>query len=257
MTFSPDGRSLFVHDLPSLSVIELDVVTGAVLGNFAAPVNQYSQQPGVGIAVIRPGGDPVLVTPNTHFYDLTTREEINVGSWSFWGFNSFTASPDQSLLAHEQGGAFRLALTALNGGGLDLDPNYLNFPLESYSRESCFSPDSKIIYSGGHDFGPYIVAGVDVATRQVVKRLPAIWWGSALQCSWNGLIVGGQGPAAELFDLYVYDGPSATTLGERNSDLSPGTYYPNRVDYRSWPGDFGRWHAADVVVPHRTRVISR
>ena len=105
----------------------------------------------------------------------------------------------------------------------------MNFPLESYSRESCFSPDSKIIYSGGHDFGPYIVAGVDVTTRQVVKRLPAIWWGSALQCSWNGLIVGGQGPAAELFDLYVYDGPSATTLAERNSDLSPGTYYPNRV----------------------------
>ena len=124
MTFSPDGRSLFVHDLPNLSVIELDVATGAVLGNFAAPVNQYSQQPGAGIAVIRPGGDPVLVTPNTHFYDLTTREEINVGSWSFWGYNSFTASPDQSLLAHEQGGAFRLALTALNGGGLDLDPNY-------------------------------------------------------------------------------------------------------------------------------------
>ena len=89
MTFSPDGRSLFVHDLPSLSVIELDVATGAVLGNFAAPVNQYSQQPGVGIAVIRPGGDPVLVTPNTHFYDLTTRDGNQCRVVVFLGFQQF------------------------------------------------------------------------------------------------------------------------------------------------------------------------
>ena len=43
-----------------------------------------------------------------------------------------------------------------------------------------------------------------------------------LDCRWPGR-------RRELFDLTVYDGPSATTLGERNSDLSPGTYYPNRV----------------------------
>jgi hypothetical protein len=192
-------------------------------------VNPYSQQPGAGITVIRTGGAAVLVTPNTHFYDLATGEEINVGAWSFWGYNSFTASPDQTLLSHEQGGAFLVARTALNGGGLVLDPNYFQFPLESYSRESCFSPDGAILYTGAHDVGPYIVAGVDVVTRQVVKRLPAEWWGNALQCSWNGLIVGAQGPGAGLFDLMVYDGPSAATLAQRNSDLSPGPYTPNRL----------------------------
>jgi len=228
MTFSADGLSLFVHDLVNLRVAELDLASGAVLRTFDAPVNPYTQDAGLGIAVIRPQGFTTLVTPNTHFYDLDTGQEVDVGPWAFWGWDSFVPSPDQTLLAHEQGGASRLERTALNGGGIIVEPSYFSITQETYSRESCFSPDGDILYTGAHDMGPYMVAGVSIATRELVKRLPAEWWGNALQCSWNGLILGAQGSSSALFDITIYDGPSGVLLGQRNSDLSDGMLYPNR-----------------------------
>jgi hypothetical protein len=35
--------------------------------------------------------------------------------------------------------------------------------------------------------------------------------------------------SSRLHDIFIYDAPSGTSLGERNSDLSDGLYYPTRL----------------------------
>ncbi len=236
MTFGADGRSLFVHDIPNLRVRELDVATGAVLRSFPAPKRDFYDQPGTGIAVIRPEGHATLVAPNVYFYDLDSGTEVVIPSYSFYAYTSFTPSPDQSLLTHDGGGAFHLERSALRGGSLVFEPNYFIYPRETYSREACFSPEGNVIYTASYrqidGQGAITVAGMDIATQAMVREMPAYFWATAVQCSWNGLIVSGYSvgsPGGNLYDVLVQDGPSATQLAERNSDLSQGLYgYPNR-----------------------------
>jgi hypothetical protein len=227
MTFSEDGRTLFVHDVTNVRVTQLDVATGAVVATFPTPPMQYQQGSGGGIAVFRPNGHPTLVTPNVHFYDLTTRAEIPSGSYSLPAHNSFSPSPDQSMLATQGATAFKIVRSALRGGEMLFDPVFFVFPVTPSDRESCFSPDGSRLYSGTQ--GQNVFAAASFPDRQLVQQLPADFYPNAIKCVWNGLVIGGLSASYRLTDIFVYDAPSGIKLADRNSDLSDGMYYPNRL----------------------------
>ena len=77
LTFSEDGKSLFIYDTTNLDVVQVDVGTGTVIRTYAAskPSNGFGTD-GNAIAVLHPNGYPMLATPVGLYYDLSTGEQF-------------------------------------------------------------------------------------------------------------------------------------------------------------------------------------
>jgi hypothetical protein len=185
---------------------------------------------GNAIAVTRPSGYPVLITPSARTYDLTTHSQYSpnyaADNTPIMAFNasSLTSSPDQSLLVSDYGGVSRLTRTALHGGGLVHAYGVVNVgTAQGREGEACVSAAGDRIYTASG--APYNFPATSIATGQVIQVLPGDAYPDSIQCVWNGLVIGGiQGYYSDQ-DIYVYNGVTGVLRGTRSSNgTATGAY---------------------------------
>jgi hypothetical protein len=229
LTFSEDGVNLFVYDTTNLAVVQVDVSTGAVIRTYGAspPSNGFGTD-GNAIAVLHPNGFPMLATPVGLYYDLTTGEQFAdpnpSGAFMSSAF-SFAVSPDQSLLAAQDGSTVRI-IRSDGGSQFIVQHGAMSLPVNvvqnSANGQSCFSTTGDRLYTASG--APYQFPATSVTTDQVIQILPADAYPDAIQCVWNGLVVGGIDGYYSANDIYLYNGPSGTALGQLSSNGTTTAY---------------------------------
>lgn len=227
MTWSGDGRTLYVHDTTNLRVVALSPVTGAQSASYDATPAQSGGAVGRALAYLRPAGFPVLVTPGSRLFDLATGTERSDPAFNIASFAvSLAVSPDQSLVVPDFGSVKRLEWSALNGGSLRVSDGTSVGTAAGRAGEACVSADGGLVYTASGF--PYEFPATSLATGEVVQRLPASNYPNSIQCVWNGLVVGGiDGFYAEK-DIWAYEGPTGVNLAQFSS--SPSAGYRSLVD---------------------------
>ena len=221
MTFSEDGRTLFVYDTTNLAVVEVDTPTGAVLHTYGASASVPFGTAGNAITVLHPNGYPMLATPVGLYYDLATGTQFqdpHPDSAFLSSAFSFAVSPDQSLLAAQDGSTVRLSRSD-DGTQLTVQHNIMTLPVNtvenSTNGQSCFSASGDRLYTASG--APYDFPATSVASSQVIQVLPGSNYPDAIQCVWNGVVVGGIDGYYQTSDIFVYYGPTGVGLGQLNS----------------------------------------
>jgi hypothetical protein len=221
MTFSEDGRTLFVYDTTNLAVVEVDTPTGTVLHTYGASASVPFGTAGNAIAVLHPNGYPMLATPVGLYYDLATGTQFqdpHPDSAFLSSAFSFAVSPDQSLLAAQDGSTVRLSRSD-DGTQLTVQHNIMTLPVNtvenSTNGQSCFSASGDRLYTASG--APYDFPATSVASSQVIQVLPGSNYPDAIQCVWNGVVVGGIDGYYQTSDIFVYYGPTGVGLGQLNS----------------------------------------
>jgi hypothetical protein len=216
LVFAEDGRSLFVVDDSTYTVIQLDIAGGKVINQFDADTRLRPQW-GNAIAVLHPNGYPMLATGVGYYYDLASGKkftDLNPISQSFSSSAfSLTTSPDQSLLVAQNGSGVRLTRST-DGTTLSYVYNVVSVPIglvqNPSNGQSCINDSGTRLYTASG--APYQFSGIDMTTGQLAQTLTATNYPDAIQCSWNGLIVGGVDNYSAAADVYVYDGRSGANL---------------------------------------------
>jgi hypothetical protein len=165
----------------------------------------------------------MLVTPGSRIYDLvtgTSRVDPAFGIAS--SAVSLAVSPDQALVIPDFGAVKRLERSALYGGQLRVSDAAGFTTAQGRAGEACISAAGDRIYTASGS--PYEFPASSVATGEVVQRLPASNYPNSIQCVWNGLVVGGIDGFYAEHDVWVYDGPSGTNLGQFSSTGASGAY---------------------------------
>lgn len=224
MTWSGDGRTLFVHDTTNLRVVGVSPLTGAQLASFDA---SQGGQAGTALAVLRPAGHPVLITPSSQLFALESGAD-----WSTAEFGiarnavSLAVSSDQSLVVTDYGAVKRLERSALDGGKWQVEDGVGIGTAQGRAGEACISAAGDRAYTASGY--PYEFPATSLSTGAVVQRLPATNYPNSIQCVWNGLVVGGIDGYYAPTDIWVYDGPSGTLLAQLNSSTANG--YRSLID---------------------------
>jgi hypothetical protein len=168
---------------------------------------------------------PTLITPSARVYDVTSGAELAASALATLQFNSFTtvvgltSSPDQSLLATQDGVTARLVRSALAGGSLVIQPNpVIVSTTQGRPGESCFSASGDRIYTASG--APYDFPATSVATSQVIQTLAGTNYPDSMQCVWNGLVIGGVDGYYAPDDIFIYAGPTGVSLGQVSSNGS-------------------------------------
>jgi hypothetical protein len=226
MVFSPDGRTLFVYDVTNRNVREIEVATGNLVRTFdSTPLPAFSHATiGRAITVIRPNGYWLLVTPSARTYDLSTGNQYSTSNVSssntphaVLNSLSLSSSPDQTLLVTHYGSATRIVRTALNGGGLVVDFTAFSAgTAQGRDGEACISAAGDRMYTASGY--PYNFPATSLTTNQVIQVLPGSNYPSAIQCVWNGLVLGGIDGYYDNNDIWVYHGPSGVLRGMLSSN---------------------------------------
>jgi hypothetical protein len=223
MTWSGDGRTLFVHDSANLRVAALSPVTGALLASYDASNAFGGASTGLAVAYVRTAGFPMLVTPGSRIYDLTTGTGRVIPTFGIaTSAVSLAVSPDQSLVVPDFGAVKRLERSALDGGLLLVSDAAGFTTAQGRAGEACVSADGERIYTASGS--PYEFPASSAATGAVVQRLPASNYPNSIQCVWNGLVVGGIDGFYAENDIWVYDGPSGAGLAQYSSSGTGGAY---------------------------------
>lgn len=190
LTFGEDGRSVFVYDTTNLAVVQVDATTGAIQHTYSATPSGAFGTAGNAIAVLHPNGYPMLATPAGLYYDLIT------------GTQFADASPGNAFMSS----AFSFAVS----------PDQVNVVQNSTNGQSCFSVSGDRLYTASG--APYDFPATSVATSQVIQTLPGSNYPDAIQCVWNGLVVGGIDGYYATTDIFVYYGPTGVSLGQLSSN---------------------------------------
>jgi len=223
MAWSGDGRTLFVHDSTNLRVAAVSPATGAELASYDASNAFGGSSTGLAIAYIRTAGYPMLVTPGSRIYDLTTGTGSVIPVFGIASNAvSLAVSPDQSLVVPDFGTVMRLERTALNGGMLLANAAVGFATAQGRAGEACVSAAGDRYYSASG--APYEFPATSVATGAIVQQLPASAYPNSIQCVWNGLVVGGIDGFYAENDVWVYDGPSGAGLAQYSSSGTSGAY---------------------------------
>ena len=223
MTWSGDGRTLYVHDTTNLRVAAVSPGTGVVLARYDASDAFGGSGTGRAMAYIRTAGYPMLITPGSRIYDLTTGTGwVNPAFGIASSAVSLAVSPDQTLVAPDFGAVKRLERTALNGGMLLVSDAVGFATAQGRAGEACISAAGDRYYSASGS--PYEFPATSVATGVVVQQLPASAYPNSIQCVWNGLVVGGIDGYYSENDVWVYDGPSGANLAQYSSSGTSGAY---------------------------------
>jgi hypothetical protein len=171
----------------------------------------------------------MLATPVGLYYDLATGKQFadpNPGSAFMSSAFSFAVSPDQSLLAAQDGSTVRLTRSQ-DGTQLTVQQGIINMPVNvvenSTNGQSCFSVSGDRLYTASG--APYDFPATSVTTSQVIQTLPGSNYPDAIQCVWNGLVVGGIDGYYSATDIFVYYGPTGVSLGQLNSNGPPTNGY--------------------------------
>lgn len=223
IAFSDDGQRLYVFDRTNLRVKAVNAVTGAELGTYDASVAGNSGSGAEAVAMIRPAGFDLLLTAGGRLHvisgpALPTVQQVGFGQMSL----SWSRSPDQFLVATHFGTAYRLKYSALLGGSLTSAPAVTVGTAQGRDGEACISAAGDRIYTASGF--PYDFPATSTDTAQVVQRLPGTNYPNAIQCVWNGLVVGGADAYYSDNDIFVYNGASGDPRGQFSSNGLPGGY---------------------------------
>lgn len=224
LMFSEDGRTLFVLDTTNTRVTAVDPSTGAIGTIYDASPQAAFGAAGTGLAVMHPNGYAMLFTPNGHAYDLATGTAMPSSS-DLAGVlmsEAYSSTPDQTLLAGVIGYASRMVRSALNGGTLVITRNvFTPNTAGGADGQSCFSANGDRIYTASGY--PYNFPATSLATGQLVQTLPGTNYPDSMQCSWNGIVIGGVDNTISANDIFVYYGPTGVSLANLNSggNLNP------------------------------------
>ncbi len=230
LTWSADGRELYVFDSTNRVVNAVDPDSGALLRTYdSQPISQLGSL-GHAVAVLRPNGHPILVTPSARTYDLTTHTQYSpIYSASNTPIAarvamSLASSPDQSLLIPHYGSPTRITITALNGGGLVSESSVVTVgTAQGRDGEACMSAAGDRIYTASG--APYEFPATSVETGEVIQILPGTNYPNSMQCVWNGLVIGGVSGYYADQDIFIYNGPTGVARGTRSSDgVNTGAY---------------------------------
>jgi Viral BACON domain len=228
LSFSEDGKTLFVYDTTNFRVVEVDAVTGVRKATYDSAAGAGG---GVGTAlqVLHPNGWATLVTPAARIYDLIGGAELAASTLttlqltSFAAVHGLTSSPDQSLLATQDGITAGIVRSALAGGSLVIQPNpVIVSTAQGRQGEACFSASGDRIYTASG--APYDFPATSVATSQVIQTLAGTNYPDSMQCVWNGLVIGGVDGYYAPDDIFVYYGPTGVSLGQFSSNGSTSAY---------------------------------
>lgn len=221
VAFSGDGRMLFVHDVINQEVVAVSPLTGQVLARFDATSAVPGGSVGRALAYLRPAGYPMLVTPGSRVFDVATGEEWSDPDFGIAGSAvSLAVSPDQSLVVPDFGAVKRLERSALNGGSLVVSDGVGLSTPQGRAGEACVAAAGDRAYTASGF--PYDFPATDLATGAVVQRLPGSAYPNAIQCVWNGLVVGGIDGFYDATDIWVYDGPTGVSLAQLSSSTASG-----------------------------------
>lgn len=227
MAWSGDGRTLFVHDLDSETVVALSPATGLQLASYDASGVEAGDTVGLALAYLRPAGFPMLVAPGSRLFDLAIgAERTHPDFRSASNAVSLAVSPDQSLVVSDFGTVQRFERTALDGGALLVDDGVGFSTVQGKPGEACVAAAGDRIYSASGY--PYEFPASSVATGVVVQQLPGSNYPNSIQCVWNGLVVGGIDGYYASTDIWVYYGPTGAALAQLSSSVSAG--YRSLID---------------------------
>jgi len=229
LQFAEDGRTLFVFDNGNNVVNQVDLQAATRLAAYdiwRTPPSPISGG-GTTFLLMHPDGYDSLVTAVGQVYDLTSGAQY-IDPKFIWSAEalSFAASPDQSLIATQVGIANRIRRSALNGGSLITEAGVVAPPAgivqNPNNGQSCFSTTGDRIYTASG--APYNFPATSVATSQVIQTLPGNSYPDAILCVWNGLVIGGIDGYYDPTDIFIYQGSSATPLGQLSSDGTSSAY---------------------------------
>ena len=221
MTFSDDGRLLYVYDSTNFRVVSVDAVSGSQQGSYDAFA---AASPNAGaVSMIRPAGVEMLVTPGGRIHGISAATPaiapvIAPGQSSL----SWSRSPDQSLFAMHSGIAYRLKHSALMGGSITSSLAVLTGTAQGRDGEACISANGDRIYTASGF--PYYFPATSVSTGQVIQQLPGTNYPNSMLCSWNGLVIGGAAAYYNDVDIFVYNGASGDPRGQFSSNGLTGGY---------------------------------
>jgi len=217
MTFSEDGRLLFVHDPTNLGVVAVDPTDGTKRHTFHSSEWVYA------VTVFHPAGIPMLVVPGGIAYDLTSNTVVLSQNLNLLGSSlTLKPSPDQTMLVTHWGAAMKVEWTVLNGGLLSASWVANALDVSGREGEACFSANGDRIYTASG--GTYDFPATAVATNTLIQRLPGAPYPNAMMSSWNGLVVGGIDGYYAIQDIFCYDGPSGIGRGNLSSNSSTYAY---------------------------------
>jgi len=113
VSFSEDGRTLYVFDTTNLRVNQINLQTSAVLASYDA--SKTSTDPfapgGESFALLHPDGYPTLVTPGGRTYDLASGTQYATVMAGYDYVTTIAVSVDQSLIAPQFGEVARIIRT--------------------------------------------------------------------------------------------------------------------------------------------------
>jgi hypothetical protein len=228
LSFSEDGKTLFVYDTTNFRVVEVDAVTGVRKATYDSAAAAGGAV-GTALQVLHPNGWATLVTPAARIYDLIGGAELAGSTLTtlqltlFSSVLGLTSSPDQSLLATQDGITAGIVRSALAGGSLVIQPNpVIVSTAQGRSGEACFSASGDRIYTASGY--PYDFPATSVATSQVIQTLAGVAYPDSMQCVWNGLVIGGADGYYSTDDIFVYYGPTGVSLGQFSSNGSATAY---------------------------------
>jgi hypothetical protein len=227
LSFSEDGKTLFVYDTTNFRVVEVDAVSGAQHRTYDSTARPAGAPVGTALAVFHPNGLATLITPSSRVYDVSNGLELTGSALTAIPLNGFqgafglASSPDQTLLTDQDAVTVGLVRSALAGGSLVVTSNPVNVTTaQGASGESCFSASGDRIYTASGY--PYDFPATAVATGQIIQTLAGTNYPDAMQCVWNGLVIGGVDGFYAPDDIFVYSGPTGVSLAQLSSNGSPG-----------------------------------
>lgn len=223
LSFSEDGKTLFVYDTTNFRVVEVDAVSGAQHRTYDSTARPAGAPVGTALAVFHPNGLATLITPASRAYDVSNGLELTGSALTAIPLNGFqgafglASSPDQTLLADQDAVTVGLVRSALAGGSLVVTLNPVNVSTaQGASGESCFSASGDRIYTASGY--PYDFPATAVATGQIIQTLAGTNYPDSMQCVWNGLVIGGVDGFYAPDDIFVYNGPTGVNLAQLSSN---------------------------------------
>jgi hypothetical protein len=130
-------------------------------------------------------------------------------------------SADSRYVVTHSGSVYGMKRTALNGGGMNTRHVFSASTAQGRDGEACINQDNTIVYTASG--APYDFPGTNIASGQIVQRLPGSNYPSSILCLWNGVVIGGIDGYYNSTDIWIYDGVTGLELAQTSSSES-GSY---------------------------------
>jgi Viral BACON domain len=221
MAMSDDGLRLYIYDNTNFEVVEVDSITGTLIHKYSVPSSEvavYGDEFYLTMAYTRPDGHPILVGVGSHIYDISTHTDITQENHYFAVSEGFTPAADPRLVVDARGQLFKITRSALNGGSLHSQLIFFASRSLGASGQACLNAQGTRVYTfNGYS---YNFLGTNVVTDQLEQELPGHRDPNSLICGWNGLIIGGTDSFYDAEDIFIYNGFTGQSLGNKSSSTN-------------------------------------